>query len=96
MVKALNPRDDVDRLYEPRGEGSRRLASIDDCVEASIQRLEDYIEKRGGRLITATRNNTNDMRKQNDNNKKTKVGRKTTLQTFKRLKSDISSEKTWT
>ena len=38
------------------------LASIEDSVVASIQRLEDYIEKRGRRLITATRNNTDNMR----------------------------------
>ena len=62
MHKALHPRDDVDRLYLSRREGERRLAGIEDSVDASIQRLEDYIEKRGGRLIAATRNNTNDMR----------------------------------
>ena len=45
MHKALHPRDDVDRLYVPRKEGGRRLASIEDSVDASIQRLEDYIEK---------------------------------------------------
>ena len=41
MYKALNPRDDGDRLYVSRKEGGRGLASI---VDASIQRLEDYIE----------------------------------------------------
>ena len=45
MHKALDPRDDVDRLYVPRKEGGRGLASIEDSVDASIQRLEDYIEK---------------------------------------------------
>ena len=30
-------------------------ASIEDSVDASIQRQEDYIKTRGGRLITATR-----------------------------------------
>ena len=43
--KALHPRDDVDRLYVPRKEGGRGLASIEDSVGISIQRLEDYIEK---------------------------------------------------
>ena len=52
MHKALHPGDKVDRLYESRREGERGLASIEDSVVASIQRLEDYIEKRGGRLIT--------------------------------------------
>ena len=31
--KALHPRDDVDRLYVPRKEGGRGLASIEDTVE---------------------------------------------------------------
>ena len=46
MHKALHPRDDVDRLYVSRKEGGRGLASIEDTVDASIQRLEDYIEKK--------------------------------------------------
>ena len=62
MHKALHPRDDVDRLYVSRKEEGREIASIEDSVDASIQQLEDYIEKRGGRLIAATRNNTNDTR----------------------------------
>ena len=45
MHKALHPRDDVDRLYVSRKEGRRGLTSIKDSVDASIQRLEDYIEK---------------------------------------------------
>ena len=45
MHKVLHPRDDVDRLYVSRKEGGRGLASIEDSVDASIQRLEDYIEK---------------------------------------------------
>ena len=46
LHKALHPRDDVDRLYVSRKEGGRGLASIEDSVDASIQRLEDYIEKK--------------------------------------------------
>ena len=58
MHEALHPRDDVDRLYVSRKEGGRGLASIEDSVDASIQRLEDYIEKHERGLITAIRNNT--------------------------------------
>ena len=58
MHRALHPRDDVDRLYVPRKEGGRGFASKEDSVDASIQRLEDYIEKHEGGLITAIRNNT--------------------------------------
>ena len=54
MHKALHPRDDTDRLYVSRKETGRGkgLASIEDSVDALIQRPEDYVKKRGGRLIT--------------------------------------------
>ena len=45
MHKALQPRDDVVILYVSRKEGGRGLASIENTVDASIQRLKDYIEK---------------------------------------------------
>ena len=44
MHKALHPRDDVDRQYVSRKEGGRGLANIENSVDASIQRLEEYIE----------------------------------------------------
>ena len=56
--KSLHPRDDVDRLYVPRKEGRTGLASIEDSVDTSIQRLKDYIEKHERRLITIIKNNT--------------------------------------
>ena len=58
MHKALHPREDVERLYVSRKEGGRRLGSIEDSVDASIQRLKDYIEKHERGLITAIRNDT--------------------------------------
>ena len=58
MHKALHPRDDVDRLYVSRKEGGRGLASIEDSVDVSIQRLEDYIEQHEQGLITAIRYDT--------------------------------------
>ena len=58
MYKALHPRDDIDRLYMLRKEGGKGIVSIQDNVDNLIQRLEDYIKKRRRRLITATRNNT--------------------------------------
>ena len=39
LHKALHPRDDVDRLYVSKKEGGRGLASIEDSVDTSIQRL---------------------------------------------------------
>ena len=58
MRKALHPRDDVDKLYVSWKEEGRALASIEDSVDASIQRFKDYIEKHWGGLITAIRNDT--------------------------------------
>ena len=58
MHKALHPRDDVDKLYVSRKVGGRAFASIEDSFDASIQRLEDYIEKHEGGLITVIRNDT--------------------------------------
>ena len=46
-----------------------------------------YKEKSGERLITATRNNSDKTKNQwNNNNQKTKIGRKTTLWTFQAIK----------
>ena len=42
--------------YVSRKEGGRGLTSIEDCVDASIQGLEDYIEKSKERLIAAANN----------------------------------------
>ena len=74
LHKALHPSDDVERLYVSRKEGGRGLSSIEDRVDASIQRLEDYIEKQERGLITAISNNTN-----NTIDNRMKMGRKTTL-----------------
>ena len=43
MHKALHSRDDIDRRYVSREEGGRQFVSIKDCVDASIQQLEDCI-----------------------------------------------------
>ena len=55
--KALHPRYDVDRLYVSRKVVERGLASIEDSVDVSIQRLVDYTEKHEGGLITTIKNN---------------------------------------
>ena len=96
MHKALHHRDDVNRLYVSRKEEGRDLASIEDSVDASIQRLEDYIEKRGERLITATRNNINYTRTNTSTTRKQKWEEKQLYGRFKRQISNISHEITWT
>ena len=57
VQKALHSTDDVDSLYVPR-KGGKRIASIEDNFDSSIQRREDFTKKCGGRLITASRNYT--------------------------------------
>ena len=97
MYKALHPKDDVDRLYVSRRERGRGLASIVDIVDTSIQRLEDFIQKHGERLIIAIKDNTNDTRTSGTTiTRKQKWEEKQLYGRFKRLKSDISQEKTWT
>ena len=97
MHKALHPRDDVDRLYVSRKEGGRGLASIEYSVDASIQRLEDFIQKHDEGLITAIRNdidNTVDNRM--TITRKQKWEGKQLYGRFKRLINNISHDKTWT
>ena len=62
MQKALHSKGVIDKLYLSKTEGGRGLSSIEGRVDTSIQRVEDYIEKRRGRLIAATRSNTKDTR----------------------------------
>ena len=95
MHKALHPRDNVDRLYVSR-KGGRGHASIEDSFDASIQRIEDDIEKRRGRLITATRNNTDNTRiSRTEITRKQKLEEKQLYGRFKRRTNDIFHEKTW-
>ena len=97
MHKALHPRDDVDRLYVSRKEGRRGLASIEDSVDASIQRLEDYIEKHEGGLTAAIRNYTDStMDNRMTITRKQKWEGKQLYGPFKRLINNISYDKTWT
>ena len=97
MQKVLHPRDDVDRLYVSRKEGGRGLASIEDSVDTSIQRVEDYIQKRGGRQITATSNNTDNTRTNKTTiTRKQKWEEKQLYGRLKRQTIDISHKKTWT
>ena len=92
--KALHPRDDVDRQYVPRKEGGRELASFEDRVDTSIQRLEDYIEKHKGGLIMALTNNTdNTIDNRIAKTRKQKWEEKQLHGRFKRLINNISPEK---
>ena len=94
MHKADHPRDVYDRRYVSRKEVGRGLASIEDTVDASIQRLGDYIEKHGERLIRNDSDNTKTNKK--TITRKQKWEEKHLYGRFKRLISNISHEKTWT
>ena len=97
MHKALHPRDDVHRLYASRKEGGRRLASIEDTVDASIQRLEDYIEKHERGLITTIKDDTdNTINERMTTTRNQKWERKQLYGRFKRIINNISHQKTWT
>ena len=93
--KVLHPRGDVNRLYVSSKEERRRIASIEDCVDTSMRRLESNIEKRSGKLIRATRNNTGNTRISKTKITKTKREEKQLYRHFKRQTSEISHEKTW-
>ena len=58
MYKSLHPRDEIDRLYVSRKEGSWGLASIEDSIAGSIREFDDYIKK--------------EVRKTHDSNRKQK------------------------
>ena len=97
MHKALNPRDDIDRLYISRKEGQRGLAIIEDSDDASIQQLEDYIEKHARGLITAIRNDTeNTIDDRMTTTRKQIWEKKQLYDRFERLINNISHQKTWT
>ena len=97
MHKALHPRDDIDRLYVYRKQGERGFASIEDTVDASIQRLEDYIEKHERGLITTIRVDTdNTINERMTTTRKQKWEGKQLYGRFKRLINNISHQKTWT
>ena len=96
MHKALHPRDDVDRLYVSRKEGGRGLVSIEDPTDASIQRLEDNIEKHERWLITTIRIYTDNTKNERiTTTRKQRWERKQLYGRFKRLINNISHQKTW-
>ena len=80
MHWALHPRDDIDRLCVSRKEGGRGLASIEDCVDAAIQEL-DNIKKKKEKLINAANKSTGNIR----TNRKITKTRKTILEEKKQL-----------
>ena len=93
MHNALHPRDDFDRLYVSRKEGGRRLASIEDTVDASLQRHEDYIEKQERGLITTIRVDTDNTINERMTTTRKQNGKENNSM---RLINNISHQKIWT
>ena len=60
----------------------REYSSIQDSIDAPIQQIEDYIKKRGGRLITVTRNNTDNASINRTKINRKKNGKKTNVSIF--------------
>ena len=94
----MHPRDEVDRLYVSRKEGREDLPALKTVsVDASIQRLEDYIEKHEWGLITAIKIDTdNTMDNRMTITRKQKWEEKQPYRSFKRVINTMSHEKTWT
>ena len=84
----------TDYMYQER---KKEEDSIKDSVDASIQRLVDYIEKHEGGLIKANRNDTDNTKTNRMTiTRKRKWEEKQLYGRFKRLINNISHEKTWT
>ena len=60
--KVLHPRVDIDRQWVSRKEWWRELTSIQDSVDASIRRLEDYLKKEQRKTNYSNQNDTNNTR----------------------------------
>ena len=67
MHKALHLRNDLDRLNASRKRG-KRLASIEDYIDETIQRLKEYAKKPKNRLISAASHSNSNIRSQRKTN----------------------------
>ena len=86
----------TDYMFKEKRE-EEDFASIKDSVDALRQRLEDYIVKHEGGLLTAIRNNTdNGIDNRVTITRKQKWKGKQLYGPFKRLINNISQDKTWT
>ena len=84
--KTLYPWDNVDRLYVPRKEGGRDFASIEDSINTSIQRLEEYIKTLRKTDHSDRKQYRQHKHQQKKCNQKTKMLRKELCEHFKRQK----------
>ena len=80
MHKMLHPRNDINRIYVSR-KGGRGLISIEDCIDSSIQKFEDYIKTDKERLITAASKSI-DNKRSDRKTTRTEMGRKKNVWRF--------------
>ena len=74
MYKALHPRFNKDRLYMSSKKGGRRLASIENSVDKSIRRLEEYMKKEPRKTDYSDQKQFKQHKnQQNNNDSKTKL-----------------------
>ena len=90
MHKALHPRVTLTEYMFLEKKGGGGLISIEDSVHTSIQGFVDFIEKCGERIITATRNNSeNERSNRTEISRKQKCYEKQLYGRFKQLTSEI-------
>ena len=89
--KVLHLRNDVDRPYVSR-KGGGGLTTIQDSVNASIQRVEDFVKSAEEDWLHTSDTNINRTKI----NRKQKCEEKQLNGHFKQLTSEISHEETWT
>ena len=94
MPKAIHLRDNIDWLYVLRKEGRRKLESIEDYVEETIQGLKEYTQKNFERLITTASKSNNNMINRKAKMRKQKWEEKQLYGDFKLQSGKIIYEKT--
>ena len=96
--KALYPRDHIDRLYMSRKEEGRGLVSAEDNVDASMQRLKNYIKKSKVSSTTAANCSRRDIitDRKATKTRKQKWNEKQLYGYFKQQSDKIAHETTWT
>ena len=86
----------TNKLYVSRKERGRGLTSIEDCIVASTQGLDDVIKKGQERLITAAKSSIGNIITNRETKASKEKGKKKQLyRYFKPQTYDIAHKKTW-
>ena len=93
---AFHPRVSIDRLYVSRKERGRGLATIEDSVDESIQKLEGDINKRIEKLITEANDSNGPIRKNRKKKQETRNWKKNNYMVISSDKLTWLYTKPWT